>query len=47
MVSNTISVEFIAGIEPDYQSESFSISDLMSQVHSLLDAQKENPSEGV
>jgi 1-acyl-sn-glycerol-3-phosphate acyltransferase len=40
MVSNTISVEFIAGIEPDYQSESFSISDLMSQVHSLLDAQK-------
>jgi 1-acyl-sn-glycerol-3-phosphate acyltransferase len=47
MVSNTISVEFIAGIEPDYQSESFSISNLMSQVHSLLDAQKENPSEGV
>jgi 1-acyl-sn-glycerol-3-phosphate acyltransferase len=43
MVSNTISVEFIAGIEPDYQSESFSISDLMSQVHSLLDAQKANP----
>jgi 1-acyl-sn-glycerol-3-phosphate acyltransferase len=34
-VSNTITVEQRASIEPDYQSESFLISDLMSKVHSL------------
>jgi 1-acyl-sn-glycerol-3-phosphate acyltransferase len=43
MVTNTITVEHIAGIEPDYQSESFSISDLMSQVRSLLETQNEKP----
>jgi 1-acyl-sn-glycerol-3-phosphate acyltransferase len=47
MVSNTITVEHIAGIEPDYQSESFSIADLMSQVRSLLENQKEKTSEDV
>jgi 1-acyl-sn-glycerol-3-phosphate acyltransferase len=45
MVSNTITVEHIAGIEPNYQSESFSIADLMSQVRSLLETQNEKPSE--
>ena len=43
MVSNTITVEHIAGIEPDYQSESFSIADLMSQVRSLLETQNKKP----
>ena len=37
-VSNTITVEQLASIEPDYQSDTFSISKLMSQVHSLLEA---------
>jgi 1-acyl-sn-glycerol-3-phosphate acyltransferase len=43
MVTNTITVEQIAGLEPDYQSESFSISDLMSQVRSLLETQNKKP----
>ena len=43
MVSNTITVEQIADIEPDYQSESFSISELMSQVRSLLETQNKKP----
>lgn len=43
MVTNTITVEQIAGLEPDYQSESFSISDLMSRVRSLLETQNEKP----
>ena len=43
LVSNTITVEQIAVLEPDYQSESFSISDLMSQVRSLLETQNEKP----
>ena len=43
MVTNAITVEQIADIEPDYQSESFSISDLMSQVRSLLETQNEKP----
>ena len=47
LVSNTITVEPIAGIEPDYQSDKFSISELMSQVRSLLETQKEKTSEGV
>jgi 1-acyl-sn-glycerol-3-phosphate acyltransferase len=47
LVSNIITVEPIAGLEPDYQSESFSISDLMSQVRSLLENQKEKTSEDV
>jgi 1-acyl-sn-glycerol-3-phosphate acyltransferase len=42
MVPNTIAIEQIAGIEPDYQSERFSISDLMSRVRSLLESQKKN-----
>ena len=40
MVSNTITVEPIAGIEPDYQSEKFSTSDLMSRVGSLLETRR-------
>lgn len=43
MLTNTITVEQIAGLEPDYQSESFSISDLMSQVRSLLETQNKKP----
>jgi len=37
-VSNTITVQQLATIEPDYQSDTFSVSELMSQVHSLLKA---------
>jgi 1-acyl-sn-glycerol-3-phosphate acyltransferase len=44
-VSNIITVKPITGIEPDYQSGHFSISELMSQVRALLDSQKESPSE--
>jgi len=40
-VSNTITVEQIASLEPDYQSDAFSISELMWQVHLLLKAQSE------
>ncbi len=47
MVTNTITVEHIAGIEPDYQSDKFSISELMSQVRLLLENQKEKTSEDV
>jgi len=43
LVSNTITVEQIASIEPDYQSKNFSTSDLMSQVQSLLETRKEHP----
>ena len=43
MVSNIITVEQITDIVPDYQSDKFSISELMSEVRSLLEAQKENP----
>ncbi|MBW1704888.1 MAG: 1-acyl-sn-glycerol-3-phosphate acyltransferase [Deltaproteobacteria bacterium] len=42
-VSNTITVELLASIEPDYQSDAFSISELMSDVRSLLEAQREKP----
>ena len=41
-VSNTITVELLASIEPDYQSDAFSISELMSDVRSLLEAQRSN-----
>ena len=44
MVSNTITVEQIAGMQPDYQRDKFSISKLMSQVQSLLETQNEKPS---
>ena len=44
-VSNIITVEHIAGIEPDYQSDHFSIPKLISQVQSLLENQKEKSSE--
>ncbi len=47
LVSNIITVEPITGIEPDYQSNKFSISELMSQVRSLLENQKEKTSEDV
>lgn len=43
LVSNTITVEPITGIEPDYQSSNFSISDLMSRVRSLLKGQNPRP----
>jgi len=42
-VSNTITVELLASIEPDYQSDTFSISGLMSEVRSLLEAQRAKP----
>jgi 1-acyl-sn-glycerol-3-phosphate acyltransferase len=38
-VSNTITVEQITGLVPDYQSDKFSITDLMSQVRTLLQTQ--------
>jgi 1-acyl-sn-glycerol-3-phosphate acyltransferase len=41
-VPNVITVKPITGIEPDYQSSHFSISELMSQVRSLLETQKES-----
>jgi hypothetical protein len=40
MVPNTISVELIDTIDPEYQSGFFSISDLMSQVRALLEGQE-------
>ena len=40
-VSNTVTVKPVTGIEPDYQSGHFSISDLMSEVRSLLETQIE------
>jgi len=43
MVANTITVENVASIEPDYQDENFSISDLMFRVRSLLKNQNTNP----
>ncbi len=45
MVANTITVKQIAGIEPDYQSESFSISELISRVRTLLETQNEKSNE--
>jgi 1-acyl-sn-glycerol-3-phosphate acyltransferase len=45
LVPNTITVEQIAGIEPDYSSENFSISDLRFRVRSLLEAQNKNLNE--
>ena len=45
MVTNTISVEQIAAIEPDYQSENFSIPEVMSRVGSLLETQSEKSNE--
>lgn len=38
-VSNTITVSQLASIEPDYKSDEFSISELMSKVNTLLKAQ--------
>lgn len=37
-VSNTVRVELLASIEPDYQSGNFSISETASQVRSLLES---------
>lgn len=37
-VPNTVSVQLIASIEPDYQDAAFSISKLTSQVRSMLEA---------
>lgn len=45
LVSNIITVEQITCLVPDYQSEKFSISDLVSQVRSLLKTRTENLSE--
>jgi 1-acyl-sn-glycerol-3-phosphate acyltransferase len=47
LVSNIITVEQIAGLLPDYQSNEFSISELVLQVRSLLKTHKEMPSEDV
>ncbi|QTA80332.1 Phospholipid/glycerol acyltransferase [Desulfonema limicola] len=41
-VPNTISVELIASIEPDYDSKDFSISNLMEHVRSLMQQRYEN-----
>jgi 1-acyl-sn-glycerol-3-phosphate acyltransferase len=38
-VPNTITLELLETIEPDYQSNAFSISRLMEQVHTLLSTQ--------
>ena len=43
MVTNTITVELITGIKPDYQSDKFSISELMSRIRSLLKDQNTKP----
>jgi 1-acyl-sn-glycerol-3-phosphate acyltransferase len=43
MVSNTITVELIDSIDPEYESGYFSISELMSQVRSLLKDQNTKP----
>ncbi len=43
MVSNTITVELIDSIDPEYQSRYFSVSDLMSRVRSLLQDQNTKP----
>jgi len=45
LVPNTITVEHIAGIEPDYSSENFSISDMRFRVKSLLEAQNKKSNE--
>jgi 1-acyl-sn-glycerol-3-phosphate acyltransferase len=42
-VSNIISVELLTSIEPDYESSAFSIPELMSEVRSILEAQRSNP----
>ena len=44
-VPNIITVEQITGLVPDYQSDNFSISELISQVQLLLKTRMENPSE--
>jgi 1-acyl-sn-glycerol-3-phosphate acyltransferase len=44
-VSNIITVEQITDLVPDYQSDNFSISELMSHVQLLLKTRMENPSE--
>jgi 1-acyl-sn-glycerol-3-phosphate acyltransferase len=41
-VSNTITVELLAGMVPDYESNSFSISELISEVRSILEAKRSN-----
>ena len=38
-VSNTITLELLQTMEPDYQNKAFSISGLMGQVHTLLSTQ--------
>jgi len=43
MVSNTITTEIIERIDPEYQSDHFSITDLMSRVLSLLKNQNTKP----
>ncbi len=40
-VSNTITVELLNTVDPDYRSDTFSISGLISHVRSLLEAQVE------
>jgi len=42
-VSNTVSVELLATLDPDYQSVDFSISELTSQVRSLLEGRSAEP----
>jgi 1-acyl-sn-glycerol-3-phosphate acyltransferase len=41
MVPSTITVELIDRIDPEYQSDNFSIAQLMSQVYSLLENHEE------
>lgn len=40
---NVVTVEKLASIKPDYDSDTFSISELVSQVRSLLEDQKAKP----
>ena len=41
-ISNTISVELLSAIEPDYQNVTFSIPELMSDVRSVLESHASN-----
>jgi len=41
--ANTIRVELLAAIDPDYGSDTFSVNELMERVHALLEKRKPDP----
>ena len=43
-IDNTIGVELIGSLEPDYQSNAFSVSDLMAEVRFLMERRQNKPS---